>query len=312
MKFLMPYGIHTPPMREVFKWKLRTLFKKRRPVVADDDFRLEVHSLTAEDLEREEDFIVWMGHATFYMQLDGVKIITDPVFGNIPMIRRLVDFPIDSKYLNPDIVLISHGHYDHLDTDSLAAMQIYRKKCKVILPLNLSSYLKKGADVTELDWYESFQYHEKVTVTAVPASHWHRRGLFDFNRALWCSFVLEYKDKTIFFAGDTAFDRHFDEIAQKIAPPDIALLPIGAYKPVEVMRQNHLNPEEAVEAAKIVGAGMMIPYHYGTFKLSDEPVGEPHSWISRLAEEGRQEIRILGVGEVLPLVWQKTDKKDMT
>ncbi len=313
MKFLMPYGIHTPPMKQVFKWKLRTLFQKQRPAVEDDNFRLEVHPLAAKDLEREDDFIVWLGHATFYLQLDGVKIITDPVFDNIPMIPRLADFPIDPKHLDPDIVLISHGHYDHLDTDSLAALEIYRKKRKVILPLNLSSYLKKGADVTELGWYESFHYNESVTVTAVPASHWHRRGLFDFNRALWCSFVLECNGKTIFFAGDTAFDRHFDEIVQKITPPDIALMPIGAYKPVEVMRQNHLNPEEAVEAAKILDAKMMIPCHYGTFKLSDEPVGEPHAWISRLAEERSRKIRILGVGEVLPLVQQETERrKDIT
>ena len=166
--------------------------------------------------------------------------------------------------------------------------------------------------MTELGWYESFRYHERVKVTALPASHWHRRGLFDFNRALWCSFMLECKGKTIFFAGDTAIDRHFDEIAEKFAAPDIALMPIGAYKPAEVMRQNHLNPKEAVKAAKIMGAKMMIPYHYGTFKLSDEPIGEPHAWISRLAEEGSRKIRVLGVGEVLPLVRQETNRKDMT
>ena len=302
MKFLMPYGIHTPPMKQVFKWKLRTLFQKRRSAVADDHFRLKVHPLTAKDLEIKEDFIVWLGHATFYMQLDGVRIITDPVFGNIPMTPRLADFPIDPKHLDPDIVLISHGHYDHLDTDSLAALEIYRKKRKVILPLNLSSYLKKGADVTELGWYDSFCYNEKVTVTALPASHWHRRGLFDFNKALWCSFVLEYNGKTIFFAGDTAFDRHFEEIAKKIVPPDIALMPIGAYKPAEVMRMNHMNPKEAVEAVKILHAKMILPYHYGTFKLSDEPVGEPHTWISRLAEEGNGKIVVSGAGEIIPLV----------
>jgi len=202
--------------------------------------------------------------------------------------------------LEPDIILISHGHYDHLDIKSLEALNIYAKDTQVIMPLNLSTYLKSGANVVELDWYESYK-NAGITIEAVPASHWHRRGVFDFNRALWCSFIIKSKNRTLFFAGDTAMDAHFAEIKQKCTPIDIALLPIGAYEPKEIMKDNHMNPQEALESAKILGVKEMIPYHYATFKLTEEPIGEPHSWIKRLSIDSKIDISILDVGEIIRL-----------
>jgi len=300
-KFIMPYGLTHAPIKKVLKWKLGGLFKKKRAWVKDDDFCLKVHKLNASNLQRDEDFIIWLGHATFYIQLDGVKILTDPVFGDVPLTPRLAEFPIDAKLLEPDIILISHGHYDHLDIKSLEVLDIYNKGTQIVMPLNLSSYLKSGANVVELDWYDSYEVTD-ITIEALPASHWHRRGVFDFNSALWCSFIIKSKSKTLFFAGDTAMNKHFEEIKQKCTPIDIALLPIGAYEPQEVMKDNHMNPQEALEAAKILGAKEMIPYHYGTFKLSDEPIGEPHSWIKRLSIESKVNISILEVGEIYSLV----------
>jgi len=302
-KFTMPYGLTHAPIKKVLKWKLGTLFKKKRSRVKDDDFKLNVRTLSVSDLQREDDFIVWLGHATFYIQLDGVKILTDPVFGDVPLTPRLADFPMNPRLLEPDIILISHGHYDHLDIKSLEALNIYAKDTQVIMPLNLSTYLKSGANVVELDWYESYK-NAGITIEAVPASHWHRRGVFDFNRALWCSFIIKSKNRTLFFAGDTAMDAHFAEIKQKCTPIDIALLPIGAYEPKEIMQDNHMNPQEALESAKILGVKEMIPYHYATLKLTEEPIGEPHSWIKRLSLESKVDISILDVGEVHILVFE--------
>jgi L-ascorbate metabolism protein UlaG (beta-lactamase superfamily) len=296
-KFIKPYGITLPPIKKVFKWKFKSLFQKKRAWVKDDDFKLTVHSLTASDLEREDDFIIWLGHATFYIQLDGVKILTDPVFGDIPLTPRLAEFPIDGSALNPDIILLSHGHYDHLDMKSLEALEVYTKQTKIVMPLNLSSYFKKPINSTELDWYESYEDSD-IHIEAVPASHWHRRGIFDFNRALWCSFVIKGKNKTLFFAGDTAMDGHFEEIAQKVDPIDIALMPIGAYDPREIMKDNHMNPQEALVAAEVLGVKQMIPYHYATFKLTAEPIGEPYSWMMQLAKETEIDVCILEVGDV--------------
>ena len=299
-KFIKPYGLKHAPIKKVLRWKLGSLFKKKRSWVKDDDFRLDVHQLRALDLQRDDDFIIWLGHATFYIQLDGLKILTDPIFGDILFTPRLAKLPLDPSLLDPDVILISHGHYDHLDIKSLETLDIYAKGTQIFMPLHLSSYLKSGANVLELDWYESYEYGG-ITVEALPASHWHRRGLFDFNGALWCSFIIKSKNKTLFFAGDTAMDKHFLEIKQKCTPIDIALLPIGAYEPKEVMQDNHMNPQEALEAAKILGVKEMIPYHYGTFKLSDEPIGEPHSWMKRLSIESEVDISILDIGEVYPL-----------
>ena len=266
-RFITPYGLRKTPLKYVLQWKFSSLFK-RRAKNKDDNFKLSVRELQAKDLETKDDFIVWLGHATFLIQLNGTRILTDPVFGSVPLVPRLAKFPAQIEHLKPDIICISHGHYDHLDLDSLLA------------------------------WYEK-SYHDSLKITALPTSHWHRRGLFDFNRALWCSFLIEVEGKSIFFAGDTAMDKHFDEIVQKGYKVDTALMPIGAYIPENVMKQSHMNPDEALKGAKILGAKKMIPYHYGTFKLSDEPIGEPHSWISRLAEGEEIEIRVVDVGEII-------------
>jgi L-ascorbate metabolism protein UlaG (beta-lactamase superfamily) len=109
--------------------------------------------------------------------------------------------------------------------------------------------------------------------------------------------MIESKNRSIFFAGDTAFDTHFGAIAKEFSI-DVALMPIGAYLPREVMKDNHIDPEEALRATEILKAKRMIPYHYGTFKLSDEPIGEPHSWISRLALKSSIKIDILDLGEI--------------
>jgi len=288
------YASKKPSLKKILRWKFGLLFKNR---VKDNDFKIEFCALEPKDLDSKEDFIIWLGHATFYMQIDGVKILTDPVFGDIPLFKRFTKMPIEPKFLNPDIVIISHGHYDHFDIKSLKALDIYRKQTKIILPLNQSKYLKKGANVVELDWDEEFSY-KNIKVTAVAATHWHRRKIFDFNKSLWCSFFIESKDKSIFFAGDSAFNSHFEEIAKKYKT-DIALMPIGAYEPRDIMKHNHMNPQEATEAAKILKAKKMIPYHYATFRLAEEPMGEPLEWINRLSKEIKElEIKALGVGEI--------------
>ncbi len=297
-RYITDYGIKKPPMKKVFKWKLNAFFQKRQKRVTDDNFKLKVNFIDKDDLNINEDFIVWLGHATFYMQLDSVKILCDPVFGNIPLVHRLTSFPVNPNDLKPDIILISHGHYDHLDLKSLEKLNIYNKKIKIVMPSSLSNYIKKSADITELAWYKEKNIFG-LTITSLPASHWHRRGLFDFNKALWCSYAIKSKHKTLFFAGDTAFDNHFKEIKSKGYNIDITLMPIGAYKPVEIMKQSHLNPQEALDATKILGAKTMIPCHYRTFKLSDEPTKEPRTWIKKLAKNSNTNINILDIGEII-------------
>ncbi len=264
---------------EVLKWKLESIGKKPRH--GSDLFVRHF-----EGVDGKKDYILWLGHASFYIRIKGKGILLDPVFGDIPFHRRLIPMPCDTGALDVDLILISHGHFDHLDTASLKLFD-----APVIAPKGLGRYIK-NKDVTELEWEEEHSF-EDIKITSLWAKHWHQRGLFDKNRALWCSFLIE----DIFFAGDSAYSTHFKRIG---AGYDVktALLPIGAYEPRKIMRENHLNPDEAYRAFLDLEASMFIPYHYGTFILSDEPVEEPLMRIEEIARrDGR--IRILSPGSAL-------------
>ena len=129
----------------------------------------------------------------------------------------------------------------------------------------------------------------------MPAKHWNKRGLTDFNKTLWGSFIIKSNNKTIYFAGDTAVGNHFKEIAEFFPKIDVALMPIGAYKPEFIMKDAHISPWEALEAFNHLQAKLFIPMHYGTYDLSDEPFGEPYRVMQK--EKDNYNIRVLDVGE---------------
>ena len=256
------------------------------------------------DLERirqKEDFICWLSHASFLIQLGGKRILIDPVFGHIPFYKRQINAPYILEDLGDiDYLLISHTHYDHFDKKSVKALD--RLRPKAVVPLHMSKQILKmapGINCHELDWYENYE-NEALTITFVPARHWGRRSLFDKNRVLWGGYILTYKDQSIYFAGDSAPGTHFKEIGERYKI-DIALLPIGGYKPEFIMKENHLNPQQAFDAYKQLKAKRMIPMHYGTFDLSDEPLDEPLEWMEQIAEKNPTEICFLNVGEVFIL-----------
>ena len=278
---------------KVLKWKL---FGKKEPSAK------AVHPLnvlhTPEKLLQKDDFICWLSHASFLIQLGGKRIVIDPVFGDIPFYKRKIPPPYSIEELGTlDYLLLSHVHYDHFDKRSIQSL--IAGSPKAIVPLKMSKQVKKisNIDSQELDWYESYD-DGTIQITLVPAKHWGRRGLFDRNRVLWGGYVLTYQGKSIYFAGDTASGEHFEEIGKRFNIY-YALLPIGAYRPEFIMKYNHLNPEEAFEAFKQLQAKTMIPMHYGTFKLTDEPLDEPLEWIEQIDKENPNKIKILKVGESL-------------
>ncbi len=281
----------------IFKWKL---FGKKRP--ANTAVKaLEVVN-EAEKLTQKEDFICWLSHASFLIQLGGKRILLDPVFGDIPFYKRKTKAPYSAKELGKiDYLLISHVHYDHFDASSLK--QLAGKSLKALLPLKMSALLHKSLPkvaTEELDWYEVYD-DGSVQITFVPAKHWGRRGLFDKNAVLWGGYVLSTQGMSIYFSGDTAYGDHFKEIGKRF-DIDYALLPIGAYKPEFIMKHNHMNPEEAFEAFKDLKAKTLIPMHYGTFKLTDEPLDEPLRWMEKIALSHPGKIKVLKVGEVLDII----------
>jgi L-ascorbate metabolism protein UlaG (beta-lactamase superfamily) len=223
-----------------------------------------------------------VNHSTVLLQHAGVNLLTDPIWsdlaGPFPWagIRRRRNPGVALEHLPAiDIVLLSHNHYDHLDLPTLRHDAI-RKSSAFVVPVGVGRLLRSRnlGPVHELDWGDSLAV-AGLTVHGVPAFHFSGRGLFDRNRTLWCGYVIESGERLVYFAGDTAFGPHFGWIREKLGPPHLALLPIGAYEPRWFMSSVHMAPQEAVRAHEILGAGVSIGIHHGTFQLADEGLDTP-------------------------------------
>jgi L-ascorbate metabolism protein UlaG (beta-lactamase superfamily) len=227
---------------------------------------------------------IFIGHATVLIQVDGMNILTDPVFSNYIGPNRLFS---QRRTANPgvkiedlpriDVILISHNHYDHLDIRSLQRIARQQSEAPRILvgignrPL-LESYGLKN--VTELDWGDVVQI-SGIKVHFLESVHTSRRGLFDTNKTLWGAFLVETRAGNIYFAGDTAYSAHFRTVYQQYGEISIALLPIGAYEPRWFMYREHMNPDEALKAHLDLHSHRSIAIHFGTFNSAAEGYEQP-------------------------------------
>ena len=233
--------------------------------------------------------VTWIGHATALVQIGNTNVLTDPHFSERaspvqwlgpkrwqPPAVRLEELP------RIDIVLISHNHYDHLDEHSVRRLNAQAGGPPLfVVPLGIERWLE-GVGVTNaraMDWWDSLRVGE-VTVYLTPVQHWSRRTLADANTTLWGGFVVEGasrgKPRRFFFSGDTGYSReHFTGIGRRFGGFDLALLPIGAYEPRWFMSAQHVNPEEAVQIHRDLGARLSVGIHWGTFQLTDEPLDQP-------------------------------------
>ncbi len=226
--------------------------------------------------------VTWIGHATVLVQMDHVSFLTDPIWSEraspLPIgPRRLVEPGVALDDLPPiDFVLISHNHYDHLDLDTLAALAARSPATRFYVPLGNGDLLRDDGvvNVEEFDWGSEVKYGS-VTIHCLESQHWSRRGLFDGRKALWASWAVIGSERRFYFAGDTGFFEGFAAIGAALGPFDLAALPIGAYQPTAMMRPSHMDPEEAVRAARALRAERVLGIHWGTFDLTDEPPGEP-------------------------------------
>ena len=257
----------------------------------------------------QNDYIAWIGHATFLIKLGNTTIITDPLFSKNtgPLIfgpKRYVDPAIKLKEIpKTDLLLLTHNHYDHLDASTIRNYP--HKNTKVLLPLNLSKYFKKFKDVNELDWYEEIQVNKDIKVTLLPAVHWSKRSLWDTNKTLWGNFLIEYKNKKILFASDTGYGDIYKKLGNQYGPIDITFINIGAYNfyPMMAVKDKsiyHTNPEQALNIGKDLKSRKVIGMHWGTIVLSLEPIMEPPVRFKDNAEEygfKREDAIIFKIGE---------------
>ncbi len=300
-----------PKMRDLIKWKLGSnIFEDER---RNDSFRLTVRD-PRPFLQSEEDGILWMGHATFYIRLNGVGILTDPVFETPTFFTRFVDVPSQLGHIRKvDYVLLSHDHRDHMDEASLRAIAQKFPDAAFLAGLRsedvLDEWKTPGNPVITSGWFQELPtirdgiFDNNPRIYFHPVRHWSQRFALDVNWRLWGGFVIETTKATIYFGGDSGYGRHYKEAGELHPKMEYFLIGIGAYEPRWIMEPNHNNPSDTLKAFRDAGAATLVPMHYGTFDLSDEPPGAPLRNLLKTADnEGlRDRIRPLDINESIIL-----------
>lgn len=300
-----PFELH---WKDILKWKSSpnpyAAQKKQdtwRPkVVKDDSFLHHTH-----------DTKVWLGHASFFFRLNGLNIIVDPVFGKLtPFTARFSELPVSpERFTKLDLILVTHDHRDHCDESSLKLLLRNNPNATVVTGLGMKKVIgpwAKGQKIVEMDWHQQVacpfgdSQSLGIRITYLPTRHWCRRWLTDMNVRLWGAFVLETPDTTIYFGGDSGYGHHFAQAKNLFPKIDFAFLGIGAFAPVWFMKSNHMSPSDAWQAFHDLGAAKLVPMHYGTFDLSDEPIGEPERLLREI-EKGSEKVDFLTIGESSPL-----------
>jgi len=253
--------------------------------------------------------ITFINHSSFLIQVDGVNILTDPVWS-----KRVSPFTWSGpKRMRPPglrfgdlprihVVLLTHNHYDHLDVQTMRMVWVSHHP-QIIVPLGVKRFLDKNhiGAAFEMDWWQEIQLENKLTINCVPAQHFSGRGLLDRDATLWCGYVITTTAGRIYFAGDTGYNENtFKEIARRFAPFKLSMIPIGAYKPKWFMSPIHVSPEEAVKIHLDVKSETSIGMHFGTFPLADDGGDDPKNDLNEALYNykiAREEFLILQEGE---------------
>jgi L-ascorbate metabolism protein UlaG (beta-lactamase superfamily) len=293
--FFDPDGVPPKSLRDVLRWQ----FGSDRKRVAWPAWVPSPHADTPPvRVNGEKVRLSFVGHASWLIQTAGLNILIDPVWS---MRASPVGWAGPKRHNDPgiafdalppiDIVLVSHGHYDHLDIATLSKLAA-KFSPRVITPLG-NDVTMRGTDdairAVAFDWHDRVELGDGVAVTLVPTRHWSARGLFDRNKVLWASFVLETPAGKIYIVCDSGYGegRHFRGVAEAYGPLRLAILPIGAYEPRWFMKDQHMNPSDAVKALADCGAERALAHHHGTFQLTDEAIDAPASALQAALDEAR-------------------------
>lgn len=277
-----------PKILDLLKWQ--TSGNPQKEEKQTDAYQLEILDST-EFLDTEKDGILWLGHASFLIRLNGKTILTDPVYGDPSFIRKYVDVPAPiDKIQRLDYVLLSHDHRDHCDENTIKNIARKFPDAKFFAGLGMEDILTEWKtqtnEIQTAGWFQQYDTKtDNLKITFVPVRHWCRRGLFDTNKRLWGGYVIQGAGKTIYFGGDSGYGSHYRETAEVFPEIDYFLIGIGAYKPRWFMEANHNSPEDTLKGFVDIKAKFFVPMHYGTFDLSDEPPSEPLRILKEKAAE---------------------------
>ncbi|SMC49246.1 MBL fold metallo-hydrolase [Sporomusa malonica] len=261
---------------------------------------------TSSLLGKEQTRIIWFGHSTVLLEMEGKRVLLDPTFARTPSPfplfggkRYSETLPIELEDLPPiDIVLLSHDHYDHLDYGSITKLKA--KVSQFYVPLGVGSHLARWGiakeKIKEHDWWNESEIGG-LRLVAAPARHFSGRGLFDRNTTLWCSWVIEGKHSKVYFSGDSGYGPHFKEIGEKYGPFDLTLMECGQYN--ERWSTIHMMPEETVQAHLDVKGNLLIPIHWAAFSLALHDWTEPIERITKRAKEGNTPVSTPKIGEAV-------------
>ena len=251
--------------------------------------------------------ITWLGHSTMLIEIDGVRILTDPVWGPraspsaLVGPKRFQPVPISLREMPPvDIVVVSHDHYDHLDYPTIRALA--KTGVPFVTSLGVGAHLEywgvQAERITELDWWESYSLpNTEVVLTAAPSQHFSGRGLKDRNATLWSSIAIRSPRHAVFFSGDTGLTTEYRSIRERLGPFDVVMLEIGAFYPA--WGDIHLGPDNALQAHAMLG-GIFLPVHWGTFSLAMHAWDQPAERLLELAPQ-------TGAQLLMPLLGQAVE-----
>jgi L-ascorbate metabolism protein UlaG (beta-lactamase superfamily) len=295
LHFFAPDGSPPKSLAELLRWQFgRDRQRQQWPEWAPSPYA----DTPPPRVEGNQVRLSFVGHASWLIQTSGLNILIDPVWS---MRASPVNWAGPKRHNDPgiafdalpkiDIALVSHGHYDHLDVATLSRLAATFSP-RVITPLG-NDLTMRSADAAikaeGFDWHDRIELGGGVAVTLVPTRHWSARGLFDRNKALWASFVLETPAGKIYIVCDSGYGsgRHFRRVAEAHGPLRLAILPIGAYEPRWFMQDQHMNPSDAVKALADCGAAQALAHHHGTFQLTDEAIDAPAMALGTALDEAK-------------------------
>ncbi len=260
--------------------------------------RLQVNKITGSDFLHGNDCLIWLGHASFFLRLNGKNILIDPHFYDIYSYKRKTENPIAPNLFNGiDYLLISHDHADHFDPRSISLLLKNNPKMEILTGKNMRNMINTETamqpKIQEALWYQRYEISgaaDPIEITFLPNRHYSKRIFYPFNSTLWGGFMITSSSIKIYYSGDSGYAGHFKTIGE-LFNPDLFIVGTGAYKPRWFMKDNHMDAKDAAQAFKDTGASKMLPMHFGTFMLGNETI-----------QEAEQALEQMGVDYIKPEV----------